>query len=255
MHLHPSSYPDPAYPPPHKGRGASHSPGPASRGCSGNLRRGDRELRQARTLDDNQIDRVLAYIQAFSNSPASDELKFLFSVYAGLRVAEIAGMTLDAVVDADDRIAHHIRVGRHIAKGGRGRIVPMHPRIREALLRFRRVHPDVRFLCFSARRAIRRQNVNAVKCWFSSLYAEVGLHGCSSHSGRRTFITRMARMANLHGKSLRDVQLLAGHARLDTTAGYIDPADDLSGLVAAMSGGRPRLPSTPNRKEPQHETN
>jgi len=223
---------------PSSSRGAaSNANSPDYKGPCGNQRRNERELRQARTLDDNQIERVVAHIRSTSNSPASDELKFLFSAYAGLRAAEIAGMTLEAVVDADDRVSQRIIVGRHIAKFGRERIIPMHPRIRQALLRLRAAHPDVRFLSFSARRHIKRQNASAVKSWFSGMYTQVGLRGCSSHSGRRTFITRMARMANLHGHSLRDVQLLAGHARLDTTAMYIDPAEDLSGLVAAMGGG------------------
>lgn len=57
--------------------------------------------------------------------------------------------------------------------------------------------------------------------WFASLYAELGLIGCSSHSGRRTFITRSARLLARIGGSLKDVQELAGHRHLTTTEGYI----------------------------------
>ncbi len=48
-------------------------------------------------------------------------------------------------------------------------------------------------------------------CWFARAYRTIGLAGCSSHSGRRTFITRAARLVHKAGGSLRDVQLLAGH--------------------------------------------
>ena len=58
--------------------------------------------------------------------------------------------------------------------------------------------------------------------WFALLYAETGLPGCSSHSGRRTFITRTARLLAKAGGSLRDVQELAGHRSLTTTERYIE---------------------------------
>jgi integrase/recombinase XerD len=60
--------------------------------------------------------------------------------------------------------------------------------------------------------------VNAFFEWFRKL----GFVGCSSHSGRRSFITQAARKASLVGGSLRDVQALAGHASLTTTSRYIE---------------------------------
>ncbi len=56
--------------------------------------------------------------------------------------------------------------------------------------------------------------------WFRATYAELGFAGCSSHSGRRTFITRTARLLARTGGSLRDVQELAGHRSLTTTECY-----------------------------------
>ena len=45
----------------------------------------------------------------------------------------------------------------------------------------------------------------------------LGFVACSSHSGRRSFITQATRKAWLVGGLLRGVQALAGHASLSTT--------------------------------------
>lgn len=196
--------------------------------------RPERKVRRAKILEDAHIDRALSHIARTSNAPESDAVKLMLSVYAGLRVAEIAGLSWDAVLDADGAIAEHIFVGGHIAKGGRHRQVPMHPKVKEALTRLRAAHPDVPYIAFSARWQPRAQAPSAVKHWFARLYRDLGLEGCSSHSGRRTFITRLARSSNLHGGSLRDVQLLAGHAALESTSAYIEPTTNLAGLVASL---------------------
>jgi integrase/recombinase XerD len=63
---------------------------------------------------------------------------------------------------------------------------------------------------------------NSVVNWFAALFKELGFEGCSSHSGRRSFITVAARNVHRSGCSLRDVQLLAGHRSIETTESYID---------------------------------
>jgi integrase len=65
---------------------------------------------------------------------------------------------------------------------------------------------------------------SSVVNWFGNLYRELGLSGCSSHSGRRTFITNAARLVFKAGGSLRDVQQLAGHRSIEQTQSYIEPS-------------------------------
>jgi hypothetical protein len=58
--------------------------------------------------------------------------------------------------------------------------------------------------------------------------------GCSSHSGRRTFITRASGKISEVGGSLRDIQQLAGNASLQTTARYIEGDRDAQRKVVAL---------------------
>jgi integrase len=66
----------------------------------------------------------------------------------------------------------------------------------------------------------------ALAIWFLTLYRELGFKGASSHSGRRTFITKAAKRCIEGGGSLRDVQQLAGHSSLATTQRYIEGSSD-----------------------------
>jgi integrase/recombinase XerD len=52
----------------------------------------------------------------------------------------------------------------------------------------------------------------------NALYQRAGINGGSSHVGRRTFITNLAK----HGISVRVLQHLTNHANISTTHRYID---------------------------------
>jgi integrase/recombinase XerD len=70
--------------------------------------------------------------------------------------------------------------------------------------------------------------------FFAQAYAALSFDGCSSHSGRRTFITRAARLVHQAGGSLRDVQILAGHKSIAVTQGYIEGDTDAQRRLVAL---------------------
>ena len=96
----------------------------------------------------------------------------------------------------------------------------MHPHLRAALVAWRRCSRERVYVAASERGG--PMTPLSIVVWFNRAFRNTGLQGCSSHSGRRTFITRAARLLPQAGGSLRDVQLLAGHASITTIQRYID---------------------------------
>ena len=124
------------------------------------------------------------------------------------------------VLTASGALAETIALENSICKRGAGRSIPVHPELRSALLRLRRKDGSEGHVIKSERGE--RLRATSVVNWARCLYAGLKLSGCSSHSGRRFFITYSARKLAQAGGSLRDVQLLVGHRDLATTQKYIE---------------------------------
>ena len=192
--------------------------------------------KQAKILTDRQVRAVLAELDT-RRYPLRDRVMFLLSSKAGMRAVEIASITWAMVTDAEDEIGDLIALQNCASKGRRGgRVIPLHPALRAALVALHRergvkAHPDWPVIHSERDRGL---SAGAVAVWFHRLYSGLGMVGCSSHSGRRTFITRGARKISEVGGSLRDIQQLAGHASLQTTAQYIEGDSGAQRKVVAL---------------------
>jgi integrase/recombinase XerD len=191
--------------------------------------------KQAKIISDKQVRAVLAELDT-RRYPLRDRAMFLFSLKAGMRAKEIASITWSMVTDAEGEIANLIALENRAAKGKSGRVIPMHSDLKATLVALRRargdrVRPDLPVIHSERDRGL---SSGAVAVWFHRLYASLGMIGCSSHSGRRTFITRAARKISEVGGSLRDIQQLAGHSSLGTTALYIEGDHDAQRKVVAL---------------------
>lgn len=190
--------------------------------------------KHAKTLDDLMFAKALDFVGQGEHRHR-DRVMVLLSYKAGLRAQEIAGLQWTDVTDPTGAVRREgFTVPGDIAKKGRERTLPMNPALYDALL-----------LLQASRKPGAKDRViygvlkpdmtaTGVTVWFHRLYEKLGFEGCSSHSGRRTFITRLARRAGLHDCSIKDVQMLAGHAHLATTERYIEPSPNVGRLVAAI---------------------
>ena len=192
--------------------------------------------KQAKIISDKQVRAVLAELDT-RRYPLRDRVMFMFSLKAGMRAKEIASVTWTMVTDAEGEFADVIALENRASKGkGGGRHIPVHPDLKAALIALHRdrgdkARPDWPVINSERDRGL---SAAAVVVWFHRLYADLGMVGCSSHSGRRSFITRAARKISEVGGSLRDVQQLAGHASLGTTARYIEADHDAQRKVVAL---------------------
>lgn len=189
--------------------------------------------KQAKTLSAAQIRTALSYLATTRNSDR-DVVMFLLSVRAGLRACEIAGATWTMVMASDGQISDVLALENRIAKMRSGRTIPLSNDLKAALevLHTKRAPASSQRIIYSERRD--GLDAATVAQRFFHLYQRLGFVGCSSHSGRRTFVTQCARKISLVGGSLRDVQLLAGHADLTTTSAYIDADPEAAKKVVNM---------------------
>ena len=143
-----------------------------------------------------------------------------------------ANLTWPMVLDARGRIGPTIELHDRAAKRGSGRSIPLHPKLKMALIQLRQRSATGDPVILSERGG--KMTANSVINWFGSLYRSLDLQGCSSHSGRRTFITNAARNVHRVGGSIRDVQQLAGHRSIAMTQRYIEGDTTAKRRLVAM---------------------
>ena len=179
--------------------------------------------KHAKTINPRMVIATLHYLDG-TRHPVRNRLIFLLSVKMGLRAKEIAHLTWSMVLDPEGNFTDILTLDNSASKGKRGgRVIPLSQTIRNAL----RTHYDPSTRKDPQHRIIQTERsdkvapqviVNMFQKWF----ADLGYEGCSSHSGRRTFITNASKKISSVGGSLRDIQYLAGHSSLQTTQRYIE---------------------------------
>jgi integrase/recombinase XerD len=178
--------------------------------------------KQAKILSKHQQSAMLSFIDT-TRHPERNRVIFLLSVRAGLRAKEIACLTWGMITDAEGQITDAIKLQNSASKGKSGGVVWMNNDLQSALSEYQQSLKSA-----SANDKIIKTERNkdtspqVIVNLFHIWYKKMGFDGCSSHSGRRTFITNAAKKISTVGGSIRDVQMLARHSSLQMTQRYID---------------------------------
>lgn len=185
---------------------------------------------QAKTLSDRELRIVLAALSVRRHSERNRAM-LLFSVWAGMRVGEIASLRCGDVLAADGTVKQQINLSAAQTKGNRGRTVTLGDKLRRevgAYIRSRATCPPSTPLFYS-QQGRNGFSANSLCQLFRSFYQLAGIDGATSHSGRRTYLTNLANK----GVGVRVLMALAGHKNMSTTQRYLDLNDDM--LVSAAN--------------------
>ncbi len=171
---------------------------------------------QAKVLTNDELIRVYD-IASVGRLSERDTVLLDFSFRLGLRVKEMASLSITDIVDGKDKIRNDFHLKADQAKGDKGRTVYLtNKKLRKNLQSYldSREGDLNRHLFKSQKTAF---SPNSLQMRFKHLYKKAGIKGAKSHSGRRTFATTLIEK----GFDIKSVSVLMGHSSIQTTARYI----------------------------------
>ena len=194
--------------------------------------------KQAKILTQKQQELALGYLEQ-TRYPLRDKIIFMLSYKAGLRAKEIASLNWLMVCDSEGQLSQEINLINKASKGKQsGRIIPLHKDLAillaELLIEQKKNEHFVLTNRIITTERTNKTSPQAIVNFFYNLYKEIGFEGCSSHSGRRNYITNAAKNISLAGGTLNDIRMLAGHSTLATTQRYIEYNTDAQKKIVEM---------------------
>lgn len=212
--------------------------------------------KRAAVLLPSQLRHLLRVTEATSRHPERDAVILWLGFACGMRVTEIARLTVEDVLLPSGRLREEVSLRAEITKGCRRRLAYLtNPKLIAALERYIAWRKTKDFGCsldgsqycglmpatkliltwkggayeLNAKRLknaggepVEYAAADSLQTYIKGLYRAAGFPLASSHSGRRTFASRLLAA----GVSLTDVQGLLGHADLDHVAPYLEVCDD-----------------------------
>ena len=154
-----------------------------------------------------------------------NRMMVVLSYGVGLRACEIAAITVGDILDSENSVRETAIIAVPQTKGSKSLSLDLSDSGRKEIAKYIKAHRE---LLLSRKSTLLRSQKggkmvsHTVQMVLKDLYKKIGLDTCSSHSGRRTFITNLSEK----GVSTRVIQELARHSSLAVTQQYIDVSVD-----------------------------
>lgn len=189
--------------------------------CSSEIVIFEGKMAQASTLTNRDIKQAMRHCQT-RRYATRDTTILLLSLHTGLRAKEIAALRIGDVYGEGGTPRSQFTLTAAQTKGTRARTVFVNKPLTQQLSTYAtwRSCTDAAAPLFPSQKG-NHFSANTMCQLFLNIYKTCGLSDASSHSGRRTFITRLANK----GVGVRVLAALAGHSSIQTTQRYIDVND------------------------------
>jgi len=178
---------------------------------------------QAKVLDDKELKRVLSVVESGNHAKRNTAIVIL-SNYLGLRSKELAALKIGGVLERDT-IKKVLRLVAAYTKGAKHRDVSLENKtVVKALQEYIAARRNEDGMTFSLDAPLFKSqkgtafSPNAMVRVLGDIYKNAGFNDASSHTGRRSLITKLA----YSGIDLNSVRQIAGHSSIATTQRYID---------------------------------
>ena len=186
-------------------------------------------MSQARVLTERELRKVLNFCNTQPHATRNRTM-LLCTHMAGMRVGEVAALTVSDVLAMDGTVKEEIALSAQQTKGNRARTVLVPRKLRDELTSYLQqrygisnllavTQTDTQRALFPTQKNPKRGfTANTLCQLFHKIYKDSQMYGATSHSGRRTFITKLADK----GVGVRVLMALAGHKSIATTQRYIE---------------------------------
>ncbi|MFK5948977.1 MAG: site-specific integrase [Methylococcales bacterium] len=187
---------------------------------------------KAKVLNESELKRVIKVLSTSKHAKRNIALLY-FSFGLGLRAKEMSSLNINDVLNPDHTMKDELNLLSTYTKNSKQRHVYLsNPKVRKALSEHLK-HCNLNYLdtpLFLSQKG-GRFSPNTLQMLFARMYADAGIVGASSHSGRRTYATRLIE----NGVDIKAVSTLMGHASISMTAEYVHTSPDRMKRIAQIA--------------------